>query len=72
MTTIEKDLFLLIKTFVTFPFPQICVHLASLEIVQILIKNEIDVPEDLISSLSSSSNGDEKSLEVLNSIINNS
>ena len=59
----------IIRNLINFPFPQICVHLISLDLLQLLIDNDADIPDDLIKSVSLSSNGDEESIAILNKLI---
>lgn len=59
----------IIRNLINFPYPQICVHLVSLDLLQLLIDNDAEIPDDLIKSVSLSSNGDEESIEILNKLI---
>ena len=62
----------IIRNLINFPYPQICVHLVSLDLLQLLIDNDAEIPDDLIKSVSLSSNGDEESIEILNKLIEES
>lgn len=71
MNNLEKELYKVIRSFVNFPFGQICVHSASLEILNALEKSGYNIPDDLVKSISKSSNGDEESIKILDKLLKN-
>jgi hypothetical protein len=67
----DKKLFELALKFAGFPFSQICVHLAALEVLSLMEETYKDDPRwvDLVKSLINSSAGDARSIELLQEFI---
>jgi hypothetical protein len=68
---VKNEILQMVKGLVNFPFPQICVHAVSLDLLQLLINNNIDIPEELIRSVCQNSNGDVEATEIINDLIKN-
>jgi hypothetical protein len=71
---LEKDLLFLIKNLVTFPFPQICVHLIAFDILEVLSKYNPSILnkeelQNISNALVKSSAGDDKVIDIINSVI---
>jgi hypothetical protein len=67
----EKELLKVVRKLINFPFSQICVHSAALDILSVLDETYSDDPhwKDLIESVCSSSAGDVRATEILNQMI---
>ncbi len=61
----ERDLVLLCQGFLQFESPQICKHLVIGEILDLLSKHGVDVPDALFDSLVRASRGDAESKALL-------
>jgi hypothetical protein len=69
--TMEQELLKVVRKLINFPFNQICVHSAALDILSVLDETYSDDPhwEELIKSVHSSSAGDVRATEILDQII---
>jgi hypothetical protein len=69
--TMEQELLKVVRKLINFPFNQICVHSAALDILSVLDETYSDDPhwEELIKSVHSSSVGDVRATEILDQII---
>lgn len=70
-TVMEQELLKVVRKLINFPFNQICVHSAALDILSVLDETYSDDPhwEELIDSIHSSSAGDVRATEILNQMI---
>ena len=66
MTKIEKELYKSIKRLIKHPHSSVCKHYAAILIIEAMINSGIKVDKNLIESISSDSEGDIRTISLIN------
>lgn len=60
-----NDLLQVITGLLKFPRPLVCRHFAALDILAVLQKNGVRLPDGLLDAVAKSSEGDEEALQII-------